>query len=193
MKEDLMENTNFYEKIDGIRSRKKFRLRTYSDQLNDSPLIFLEQKSRFENHVKKFRIDIKNEDLDYFYNQNKIFNLLDQYKHDLVKSFVYDYYKKKIRPKVLVDYFRTPYISNYDINFRLTFDQNIVVSKSKNLFNSKNMRINSLPDKSILEIKFYRRIPSWFHKILMGYNLERISISKFVLAIKDTKYAIDLS
>ena len=32
-----------YEKIDGIRSRKKFRLRTYSDQLNDSPLIFLEQ------------------------------------------------------------------------------------------------------------------------------------------------------
>ena len=79
------------------------------------------------------------------------------------------------------------------MNFRLTIDQDIIVSRSSKLFNSYNRRINSLLDHSILEIKFSRRIPSWFHKIIMGYNLQRISISKFVLGIKYTKLAQDLS
>tara|TARA_B100001057_G_scaffold446114_1_gene484386 strand:+ start:19562 stop:20296 length:735 start_codon:yes stop_codon:yes gene_type:complete len=186
-------NSNFYEKIDGVRNRRKYRLRTYSNYEKNNNLIFLEQKSRLENHVTKYRKKIDNSHIDLFYNNNRVFDLLNNYDDALTRSFLYDYTKKNIRPKVLVDYYRTPYISNFDMNFRLTIDQNIIVSRSNKLFNSYNRKINSLLDHSILEIKFKRRIPAWFHKIIMGYNLERISISKFVLGIKYTKLARDLS
>ena len=79
------------------------------------------------------------------------------------------------------------------MNFRLTIDQNIEVRRSSELFDTHNRKINSLLDNFILEIKFRRRIPSWFHKIIMGYNLQRVSISKFVLGIKNTNLAVDLS
>ncbi len=186
-------NSNFYEKIDGVRKRKKYRLRTYEKKENSKNLIFLEQKSRFENHVTKYRKKIYKDDLNLFYNNNKVFDLLNRYDDNIIRSFLYDYTKKNIRPKVLVDYYRTPYISNFDMNFRLTIDQNIIVSRSSELFKSSNRKINSLLDHSILEIKFRRRIPSWFHKMIMGYNLQRISISKFVLGMKYTKLAEDLS
>ncbi len=187
------QNTNFYEKIDGVRKRKKYRLRTYKKVLDKDSLIFLEQKSRFENHVTKYRKKISIKDLNLFYKNNNIFSLLQKYDDQIMRSFLYDYTKKNIRPKVLVDYYRTPYISNFDMNFRLTIDQNIIVSRSNKLFNNNNKKINSLLDHSILEIKFSRRIPAWFHKIIMSYNLQRISISKFVLGIKYTKLATDLS
>ncbi len=186
-------NSNFYEKIDGVRQRKKYRLRTYARDFNDRSLIFLEQKSRFENHVTKYRKKIFNKDLKLFYRSNKIFDLLKRYNNPIISSFLYDYTKKNIRPKVLVDYYRTPYISNFDMNFRLTIDQNIVVYRASELFNNSNRKTNTLLDNFILEIKFRRRIPAWFHKIIMGYNLQRISISKFVLGIKYTKLASDLS
>ncbi len=186
-------NSNFYEKIDGVRQRTKYRLRTYQKNFNENSLIFLEQKSRFENHVTKYRRKISNFDLKLFYKSNKVFSLIHKYNEKLFSSFLYDYTKKNIRPKVLVDYYRTPYISNYDMNFRLTIDQNIIVSRSKELFYTPNRKINSLLDNFILEIKFKRRIPSWFHKIIMGYNLQRVSISKFVVGIKYTKLAEDLS
>jgi hypothetical protein len=44
-----------------------------------------------------------------------------------------------------------------------------------------------------MEVKFHRRIPAWFHRILQTYNLDRVSISKFVLGMSSTGLAIDLS
>ena len=36
---------------------------------------------------------------------------------------------------------------------------------------------------TILEVKFDRSIPLWFHRIIQSYNLTRQSISKFVLGM----------
>ena len=37
--------------------------------------------------------------------------------------------RKNIRPLVLTDYHRAPYISDYDRNFRVTFDKNLIIKK----------------------------------------------------------------
>ena len=58
---------NFFEKVDGIKTRKKFRLRTYSNKFNKESLIFLEMKGRKKDRIFKERLKIQNEDLDYFY------------------------------------------------------------------------------------------------------------------------------
>ena len=43
---DTPEYSNFYEKVDGIKIRKKFRIRSYSHDKKDHPNLFLEMKGR---------------------------------------------------------------------------------------------------------------------------------------------------
>lgn len=193
---DGPDSFNFYEKIDGIKKRKKFRLRTYDKEYGKTSL-FLEQKGRNVNRVFKHRTLIEKNDLIKFYEAEDFGYLLEKYGEiKIINEFISDSVKRKISPVVLVDYIRRPYISDYDMNFRITFDSNIMSKPSKNLFpendNSEDY-IHCLPGYTILEVKFYRKIPAWFHKIIMVYNLERVSVSKFVLGMKTSKIAVDLS
>jgi len=177
---------NFYEKVDGVKLRKKFRLRTYSNKFNKETLIFLEMKGRNKDRVLKERVKIDNEDLVYFYSLKNLHELSLKYKtNSLINDFIYDVYKKRIKPRILIDYNRKPLINNNGLYFRLTFDSDLVSSESKYLFesNSFNFPIKYKPGNSILEVKFERSIPVWFHRIIQARDLNRRSISKFVLGI----------
>ena len=186
--------SNFYEKIDGVRYRTKFRLRTYSRENDNSSPMFLEQKGRHLNRVFKNRCHIDSEDLSKFYSEGSYAKIYNSYKNEVAEDFIFQAYKKKLKPRVLVDYIRKPYTSNYDSNFRITFDSSIESKKSLSLFPSENFGlIKSLPGYVIMEVKFHRRIPAWFHRILQTYNLSRVSISKFVLGMASTNLATDLS
>lgn len=178
--------SNFFEKVDGIKSRKKFRIRTYANSPNSNLPIFLEIKGRHLERTFKKRTAIDSKDLELFLNNEKNFELLKIYPNNsIINDFVFDSIKKKIKPRVLVDYKRRPYINNFGLYFRLTFDSNIVSSKSKILFSNEK---NSAPLEcksgyTILEVKFDRSIPAWFHRIIQSYSLTRKSISKFVLGV----------
>jgi hypothetical protein len=184
---------NFYEKIDGIKKRKKFRIRTYGKEIGVSNL-FLEQKGRNVNRVFKNRTSSDDGNLKNFYNGGEFDNLIQNYEGiKIINEFISDSLKRQISPVVLVDYLRRPYVSDYDMNFRATFDSNIKAKASKILFPEDNRFIDCLSGFTILEIKFYRKIPAWFHKLVLVYNLERVSVSKFVLGMKACNIATDLS
>jgi len=42
-----------------------------------------------------------------------------------------------------------------------------------------------------LEVKFFRRIPPWFHRIIQAYDLRRLSISKFARGMEVCGFAED--
>ena len=103
--------------------------------------------------------------------------------------------KKKLKPKILIDYEREPYVNKHGLYFRLTFDQNLSCINLNNKFN-KNILDKSIECKSgftILEVKFERSIPLWFHRIIQSYNLRRQSISKFVLGMCYAKLGTETS
>ena len=79
------------------------------------------------------------------------------------------------------------------MNFRVTFDSKIRAKSTNSLFPEDDFFFDCLSGYTILEIKFFRKIPAWFHKIILVYDLERVSVSKFVLGMKATGVAIDLS
>tara|TARA_B100000780_G_C21073067_1_gene431894 strand:+ start:489 stop:1238 length:750 start_codon:yes stop_codon:yes gene_type:complete len=177
---------NFYDKVDGVRSRKKFRLRTYDSQSSEDNLIYLEIKGRHLERTFKKRTQIKSAHLKFFYDNNKLPKLLSFYpNNDVVRDFVFTYLKTKIRPKVLIDYTRQPFINKYGLYFRLTFDSNLFSNRSKKLFIKKSTlsQLNTYPGLTILELKFERSIPLWFLRIIQSHNLNRKSISKFVLGM----------
>ena len=188
---------NFFEKVDGIKIRKKFRLRSYDKQLNSKIPIFLEMKGRVHDRIIKKRLLIDRNDLKYFEKLNNLEELYKKYnKNTLIKDFIYDVKKKRIKPKIMIDYNRRPLINKFGLYFRLTFDSDLITSKSNHLFYNKdksNFALQYKPGNSILEVKFERSIPAWFHRIIQSYNLNRRSISKFVLGVCNCKIRSETS
>lgn len=187
--------SSFHDKIDGLHSREKFRIRTYSKTFRKSDQIFLELKGRYNNLVFKERVPIE---LSNFSPDKRIQdfipNLLNNQKvgKNVIKKFTFDYLKKDIVPVGLVDYLRRPYFSKLDRSFRVSFDDNLFVSNEKILhpkdYNSKKA---VKAGASIMEIKFASTIPLWFHRLMQNYELNRISISKICCGLETLGLAKD--
>lgn len=192
---DTDDSDNYYEKIDGVGVRRKFRIRTYEKHFEDNLPIFLELKGRHFERTFKQRIRIEKDHLPLLTDPARHSELLDCFPgHWLVEKFVYESFRKRIKPLVLVDYIRRPYTSEFDINFRVTFDSKLSATAINELFVSDQPSWRDrLPGYTILEVKFHRRIPAWFHRILQAYNLRRVSISKFCKGMEACGLAQDLS
>ena len=179
-------SSNFFEKVDGMRTRRKYRLRTYGKSLEENVPIFFEVKGRNLERTYKKRMNVDFKYLNFFLNKKLHYKLIDAYPdNELIKNFVFDSFKKDLKPYILVDYTRRPYVNKFGLYFRLTFDKSLLSTKANNLFYNVN-NLSWLECKAgytILEVKFDRSIPAWFHRIIQSYNLNRKSISKFAIGM----------
>jgi len=176
----------YYEKTDGLLHRQKFRIRTYTMKYNKDIPIMLELKGRYNNFVYKHRISLEHNNE----NVKDVFNLLKQIDNSdnpVSKQFLYDKYRKNIKPIMLIDYQRRAYQSKYDYEFRITFDKELYGTETKKLFPKDNLYRRKLIDGyTIMEVKFRKYIPLWFHKIMIKYQLNRLSISKYCTGMEST-------
>ncbi len=167
------------EKVDGIISREKFRIRKYST----SKIIKFESKKKIENVIEK-----KSEII----NINVLKNLLkEKYKFSginksefLKKSFI----KLKsdgFKAKNIVEYDREAYYLPYG-NIRITFDLNLRTYNSDvNFSKISNSYIRIFPsDVNILEVKFSLPLPDYLKNLLSRTVATRCAISKFVMGQK---------
>jgi hypothetical protein len=188
-------NSYYYEKIDGIKERRKFRIRTYGKSFESGLPVYLEEKNRDGDRVQKHRVEIDPGHLSAVCDPGRdhdLQNLLP--KVNLVERFLFDAMRRSLKPKVLIDYVRRPYVSSYDMNFRVTFDSVFMSTATNVLFPPQwtNWK-HSHSGFTVLEVKFFRRIPAWFHRIIQAHNLKRISFSKFCKGMETTGLAVDLS
>ena len=184
---DNNQYNNFFEKVDGIKIRKKFRLRSYDKYSASKYPVFLEMKGRALDRIIKKRVLLDKNDINYFETLKNLDELNNKYKNtNLIKEFIYDVKRKNIKPKIVIDYNRKPLVNKFGLYFRLTFDSDLVTSKAGYLFENQKkfyLPLTYKPGNTILEVKFERSIPAWFHRIIQSYNLNRRSISKFVLGV----------
>lgn len=176
----------YYEKTDGLMHRQKFRIRTYVTDYDNSTPIMLELKGRYNNFVYKHRCIIEHtSELD-----KNVFQLVDHgadANNPIVKQFTYDRFKKKISPIMLIDYQRRAYQSKYDYEFRITFDSNLSGTHTNLLFpESEVFRRELIHGYTIMEVKFRKSVPPWFHRIMVKYQLKRLSISKYCTGMEST-------
>jgi SPX domain protein involved in polyphosphate accumulation len=187
---------NFNEKVDGIKKRKKYRLRTYSRTKSKDSSFFLEEKGRVNERTYKNRTSLRHSDLvDIFSIQNHIKDFLIRYPdNDVINGFIFDTIRKSLKPMVLIDYKRRPYINNNGLLFRATFDSDIKSCLSNSLYpeiHNKSWK-ECRAGYTVLEIKFERSMPPWFHRIIQCYNLRRISISKMVVGMESCSLVEDV-
>ncbi|MFT5698316.1 MAG: hypothetical protein ACI8ZB_001171 [Desulforhopalus sp.] len=188
--------TCFYDKVSGLHTRSKFRLRTYTNIPGDGTPQFLEIKGRYNNLVLKHRAPLSEK---YWVGDQCDSSLIQNIQlgldpGEVGRKFDYDLYRKSLRPVALVDYVRRPYISRFDPEFRLTFDSELTGTKTRRLFpnGSEAQSRNFLPGYTVMEVKFRRHIPSWFHRLIQSYELRRVSVSKICHAMEILGIAEDL-
>jgi hypothetical protein len=172
--------TAFFDKTDGLHTRSKFRLRTYTDDPENGAPWFLEIKGRYNNLVFKHRVPVADGDAPPRPDGSDISALILRHAESgpVRDKFEYQIYRRGIRPCVLVDYLRRPYVSKYDPEFRLTFDHRLLATATDQLFPPRGFERRMLPGFTVLEVKFRYHVPSWFHRIIQAFQLRRRSISK---------------
>ncbi|MEM7356859.1 MAG: polyphosphate polymerase domain-containing protein [Acidobacteriota bacterium] len=181
----------YYEKIDGTMDRAKFRLRTYTDSDTSETARFLEVKGRHNAQVFKHRVELASHPRGGPADEHTSFDpttrdVLRQLEGSRLRSrFVRELYRRDLAPVMLVDYQRRPYLSKYDPEFRLTFDESLAGWVTTQLFPRRHdSRRRILPGYTILELKFRYHVPKWFHRIIQSYELRRVSISKYCAAVE---------
>lgn len=188
----------FYDKVDGLHSRSKYRIRTYGFEANQKAPLFLEIKGRHNNLVYKHRVPINDKDSQWSHLSGEKLTsaVLKQANNSAVRNqFEFDCIRKGLKPVALIDYQRRPYVSKFDSTFRITFDANLKVTQTRDLFPQQNKSVAKqiLPGFTVLEVKFRHHMPSWFHRLLQAYELKRISISKICSGMEVLGLAIDLN
>lgn len=191
---DDLSYSAFYDKVDGLHSRSKFRVRTYSFDSKEETPVFLEIKGRHNNLVYKHRTPLANDAWEIFSGKALTQRVLMQADASAVRNqFEFDTLRKGLQPVALIDYMRRPYISKFDPDFRITFDEALHVTQTTALFPgpSGNAAKQILPGYTILEVKFRHHMPSWFHRVIQAHELQRISISKICSGMEVLGLAID--
>lgn len=173
---DDLYDSALYDKNFGVKNRKKYRIRVYnqSDQV-----ISLERKRKYNHATNKesFRMDrgeyekLIAGDADFMRTAS----------NDVAQQFYYEYQNLMLRPKVIVDYFREPYVMAAG-NVRITFDQNLSAATfADNLFENKIGRPILEPGTVILEVKYDAFIPDIIKMYLGMVDKKPLAISKYVL------------
>jgi hypothetical protein len=177
----------YYEKTDGLMHRQKFRIRTYSMKYNKKIPIMLELKGRYNNFVYKHRTSLEHSADNDVYDIFHLLLQLDNHDNPISKQFIYDKYRKNIKPVMLIDYQRRAYQSKYDYEFRITFDGELYGTQTTELFPKDELFKRKLIDGyTIMEVKFRKHVPPWFHRIMIKFQLNRVSISKYCTGMETT-------
>ncbi|MBE6138889.1 MAG: polyphosphate polymerase domain-containing protein [Firmicutes bacterium] len=172
---DNINSDAYYEKIDGVEYRKKYRIRLYN---NDCSFIRLECKYKHENMTSKDQILIDKSICDRIINGN--IEDLDISGNNLLTKFVIDYRLKNLRPSIIVDYKRLAY--TYPISdVRVTFDSKIRSGMyNYNLYDEELETYKVIDDNQVvLEVKFNEILPESIAIVLSTVPMIRQAFSKF--------------
>lgn len=181
---DDYNNSAYEEKLMGVSSRKKYRIRVYNDS---DKTIHLERKIKRGSYVSKQHAILTREQVQMIINGECLFLLENQ--QQLCREFYYECITKILRPRVMVDYEREPYICVLG-DVRITFDTDVRAALLKlDLFDAKLPALNVLDSgQIIMEVKYTEFLPALIRKILPQRTSQMLAVSKYVLACDKTAF-----
>jgi len=177
------------EKFDGFRLKKKLRIRGYNTERPDNT-VFLEIKRKQEDFISKSRAPVK---------WNRIADVFPGYggherplpfdagtrEAEAAGRFLYNYYRRRMLPVVLIAYEREAFFGRFDPMLRLTFDKNVrsrLYPSLASLYCDRDTRF-LMPGHFVFEVKFYLKLPVWARALVQRFDLPRLAVSKYAMGI----------
>lgn len=178
------------EKFDGFRLKKKLRIRGYNAESPDNT-VFLEIKRKQEDFISKSRAPVR---------WDRIREVFPGYgagtgplpfepgsrEAEAAGRFLYNYYRRRMLPAVLVVYEREAFHGRFDPMLRLTFDKNVrsrLYPELRSLYCDRDTRF-LIPGHFIFEVKFFMHLPRWVRDVVRSLDLQRQAFSKFSTGIE---------
>lgn len=166
-----------HEKIGGVGTRRKYRLRIYG--FSDST-IKLERKEKYGDLISKQSLLIPRDLAEQLIACDP--SGLETTGEPLLRDFFREMKTRLLRPVVIVDYIREAYIHPAE-EVRITFDKQLHTGLwSSELFNPLIPTVPALDDGLIiLEVKFNRVLPDYLRAVLGNATAMRSAASKYVI------------
>lgn len=166
--------TAYFDKINSLEKREKFRIRYYNEDLH---FIRLEKKQKFGKFCRKeweeIPLALAEKALSYPPFLSEPIGALSEEFFQKIRSC-------GLAPCFFVDYQRTAFVSPME-DVRITIDENLKALKfSSSLSEKSPLSIPALEEgESILEIKFNRFLPTHLIPLWEGIPMIQSSVSKF--------------
>ncbi len=170
-------NTAYNDKYTGILDRQKYRIRmyNYSDQV-----INLERKIKKDRYVSKQSAALDRVQVIEILKGN--YDCLRGSGDPLHLLFYHECRSRLMRPRVIVDYEREPFIMDTG-TVRITFDRNIRAGMDGWQIFTPEMATVELLDPSylVMEVKFTEFLPTIIQCMFPRRSTEFTAISKYIL------------
>lgn len=174
---DTPDSSAYYEKMDGVENRKKYRIRYYNQ---NTGFIRLECKEKFNQMTQKRQVRISLDQAKRFIAGD--IEAMDIEGEDLLREFLIEMKTKHLIPSVIVDYRRTAFVME-SLDVRITFDETIHSRVfNHDLFEVSHGGVMPMEEvESVVEIKYNDVLPSSIVAVLNSMPMTRQALSKFAL------------
>lgn len=177
-------NDAYHDKYMGVPSRVKYRIRLYNQS---ESTIRLERKIKYDRYIhKQTALLTKGE---FYKILDGEYSFLMEKANALYKIFYHECVSNVLRPRVMVEYEREPYVLDAG-NVRVTFDTNIRAGlEGFDLFNDEMPMTEVLdPGMLVMEVKFTEFLPNIIRKLLPHGATDYAAVSKYILCCDKTMH-----
>ncbi len=165
--------------------KEKLRIRSYGTAASDST-VFVELKKKYRDIVYKRRISLPEREAMDWLGRERHCGAHTQISDEI--DYVLDYYET-LHPVVFLSYEREAYYSLDESDFRVTFDDTILVRRDNLTLTAPPYGDAILPEgMSLMEIKCSGGIPLWMTSALSREHIYKTSFSKYGTAYKELIY-----
>ncbi|MBR4503057.1 MAG: polyphosphate polymerase domain-containing protein [Clostridia bacterium] len=176
---DTVFNSAYYDKLNGVKDRDKYRMRIYNRSGKD---IFLECKTKVGNYISKRSVKIPRSLADRLIAADA--DGLEFTSNGLLRDVFREMRTNLLHPAVIVDYDREPFVHPAE-EVRITFDKNLRSGMlSTDIFNPN---IPTVPvfdsELMVLEVKYNRMLPQYIADIISFSCPEAVqtAVSKYTM------------
>jgi SPX domain protein involved in polyphosphate accumulation len=178
----------YWEKVDGLRFRRKLRIRQYEtgEPLTEDTTVFVEIKQRIDRVTQKRRAVLSYRDALRLCNQREIPDCLpeDEAVVEEIGEFVWRY---NLSPACVIRYSRLALVgTDYDLGLRVTFDT--ALSYRTLHLDLREQGETNLPmfpaHYVVMEIKVNESIPYWLTEMVAAHNLQLVRTSKYCRSLE---------
>lgn len=162
------------QKIEGVNQREKFRIRCYN---YDDGFVRLEKKSKLNGLTNKNSAPITKEEAQKIINGD--INWMATSERALVVELYSKMKSQQLRPKVIVEYTREPYVYAAG-NVRITFDSRLRTGlRNADMFDFDLPTIPAGDGTVLMEVKYDEFLPTVIRDILQVDNRRCQAFSKY--------------
>lgn len=177
----------YWEKIEGLRFRRKLRIRHYGDRfaVGADTLVYVEIKQRVNRVTQKRRVRLP------YGEALRLCDGREMVEHDRSsRGFLEEVLdlvcRLDLRATAMTGYQRHAYVGREaDVGLRVTFDRRVRGrDRDFHLGADAENRLIVPPRKAIMEVKANERVPYWLTDLTAKRNLQVVRVSKYCQSVE---------